>query len=413
MLYDSIMFGSGLLFAVLFLFLLCINLVIVVSFFVKKQYKEFQPFVSIVVPTFNEEKNIEQCLSAIFASDYPKLKYEVLVADDGSTDSTINVVKKFNNVKIVCCEHKGKAAALNTGFKKASAEFVLSVDADTFVGKDCLKNIILPLKENNVGIVAGLIKVQNKNCLLGIFQNVEYCYSNLIRKSFSTFFNQGVWLYGAIACYRKLVLENAGWLKSDTLTEDLDISLEVYNAGFRTVVADNAYACTVVPSSIGGLLRQRVRWYTGNLQCIKKHWSLFSLKSSPSVVFTFVNQLWWCFFSLLFFPVIVAQIFYWLPNSSSIDLFLYFFRWFSLAGPLFVVYKLPVWGFSIYNFFGVWTGIMTSIVLVISIKSLKENLFIKNAVGVFFYFPYTIILNISSVLSIFKYKFYKHTFFIR
>lgn len=412
--YDTLMFLSAMLFIALFLFLLAVNTIIVFALFKKKEYAFFQPKISVIIPAYNEEKNIAQCLSAVFASNYPADKYEVIVVDDGSTDSTAAIIKKFSAVRVVWGAHKGKSEAINEGIKKSKFEFVLTIDADTLLDKECMKNMVMPFSEQDVGAVAAVPRIANKKTVLGMFQNIEFAYNNLVRIAFSRLFDNTVWFHGACACYRKSSLQNAGGLSIDTLTEDVDLSLQMYKQGTRTVTNDSAYAYTTLPSSIIGMIKQRMRWNTGAFQCIHKHKQLFNRTSSFAILFIFINQWWWAMFSVLSLPAFVIQIIYWLPlNAPFFDVFMYFFRWFTLSGSVYVLYHMPEWGFSIYNFFGVMSGVMSTIFLIIAVKLLDELWFFGNAIALFFYFPYTILLNISIVLSILKYKFYKPSFFIR
>ena len=412
--YELLMFVFGIVLCILFVFLSAINLIILFSFFVRPKQVFFKPNVSIVVPVYNEEKNIKSCLESIFASDYQRKKIEVIIVDDGCTDNTVAIAKEFKSVIIIKNHHNGKADALSKGIMQAKNEFIITLDADTIIEKNCIKTIVMHMHEPDVGAVCGFTKVRNKNSFLCWFQNIEYAYNNLVREGFSRLFKYSIWFHGATSCYRASAIKKAGYLKSDTLSEDLDVSFKMCKYGFRTVNAGYAFSKTFVPENLTGFILQRTRWYAGVFQCLKKHKSLFNLKSYFSVLFIFINQFWWLFFAIISFPMFLLQILYWFPQATSFaNVALYFFRWFSLAGPVYVVYNLPVWGFSIYNFFGVMSGIITSLFLFISWFVSKDTAFLKVFFAVFFYFPYTILINFCFVISIFRYKFYKESFFIR
>ena len=91
----------------------------------------------------------------------------------------------------------------------------------------------------------------------------------------------------------------------------------------------------------------------------------------------------------------------------------YLFRWFSLLGPIYVIYKIPVWGLSYYSFFGVLSGIISAILIIAAIRMFKDKLHLKNIFAIFFYFPYTIVLNMIIFLSLLRFRFWKNQFFIR
>ncbi len=412
---DIIMNLCSVLFLILFFFLLFVFIVFIISRFTKKKQIEFEPEISIMVPAYNEGKNISKCIDSIYDSDYNMSKVEVIVIDDGSTDNTLDELSKYKDIKILKQNHKGKSEALNLGAKNAKNEFIASIDADTMLDRNCLKELVKPLIDPRIGATTGTSKVRNIKSIWTIFQNIEYHYNNLIRKSFSSVFKNGIWFFGALACYRKSVIEKIGYFKKDTLTEDMDIALEMYKAGHKTFHVHNAFCYTVVPATLKELYSQRSRWWMGVLQSLTKNKKLFSKKSCPSILFLFVNQFWWSFYALLSLPVIIYQVNYWLPYNIAdfSSLFGYLIRWFSLAGPFYVIYKIPEWGLNFYNFFGVFAGIISALLIVASIKMFKDKLNMKNIFALFFYFPYTIVLNMIISLSLISYSISKKRFFIR
>jgi cellulose synthase/poly-beta-1,6-N-acetylglucosamine synthase-like glycosyltransferase len=412
---DSIMLIGGILYIFLFLFLFCIFLITIISFFIKEGKKTpFTPFVSIIIPAYNEEKNIKACIQSIHALDYPKARIEILVVDDGSRDSTASLAKK-QGAKIIIGSHKGKTEALNLGIKKATHSFIFTIDADTVVHKDCLKELIRPFSSVDVGATTGNSTITNKSTLLGAFQNIEYHYNNLIRSSFSKVFKNGIWFFGAVACYRKSALTRIKGFKKDTLAEDMDIALELRSYGYRTVNVKDAFGSTIAPPTVSELFRQRRRWWIGTLQSLSKNRKLFSIKSPPSINFLFINQWWWSFYAFLSIPLMFYQVNYWLPSNieTASQTFWYLFRWFTLSGPLYVLYKVPEWGITWYSIFGVLSGIISTIMILCALRVFKEIPRFHHFLAIFLYFPYTILLNTLIVLSIIRHIFTRERFFIR
>ncbi len=416
---NIIMIIGGWIFAILFIFLVFIFITAFISLFKKNKYKDYEPGVSVVIPCYNEEKNISSCLDAVYNLDYPKEKIEVIAVDDGSKDNTFNILKEYKknhkNLNIAKGRHEGKSASLNLGIKKAKHEIILTVDADTIIEKESLKKLVMPFADKNVGATNGSCVAKNSGSIISIFQKIEYHYNNLIRRSFSVLFKNGIWFFGAFACYRKSVLKKIGYFKKDTMTEDMDTALEIYSAGYRTINVHDALGHTIVPSSMRELYKQRIRWWAGVLQSLNKNKNLFSIKSSPSIIFLFVNQYWWSFFALISLPLIGYQVYYWLPyNTGSFsELFMYLFRWFSLLGPAYVIYKIPEWGISLYSIFGVLSGIISVFLIVKAVYMFRDRLHLKNLFAIFFYFPYTIILNIIITMSLIKIIFLKKGYFIQ
>lgn len=412
---DPIMLLSSALFGMLFLFLILIFSVFIASRFFHRKSKNFLPKVSIVIPAYNEEKNISDCLKSIFNSNYPKHKLEAIVVDDGSTDKTLSIVKNFKNVKILKQKHLGKVEALNLGALNSFNEFILTIDADTILDKDCIKELVKPFSDKKIGATTGNNNVKNKASFIGTFQNIEYHFSNLIRNSFSIVFDNGIWFSGSLACYRKAALKKIGYFKKDTLAEDQDVALEMRKHGYKAVNVSTAFGYTIVPQKISDLYKQRARWWIGTLQSIVKNKSLFSRKASPSIMFLYINQFWWSFYAFLSLPLIIYQINYWLPyNSQTIySLTTYLFRWFSLSGPLYVLYKIPEFGISAYTIFGVLSGIITTILSIAALRMFKDKISFKNVLAIFFYFPYTIVLNIIILVSLLRHRFWIKSFYIK
>ncbi len=404
----------GIIFLILFAFLFFIFIIFIVSRFKTRQFAKFQPNISIVIPAYNEEKSIRECLDSINNTDYQKKKTEIIIVDDGSTDKTREIVKTYKGVRLLKQNHLGKVDALNLGVKKSRYDFVVTVDADTIVDKNFLTEIIKPFSDKTVGAATGNSQVKNRETLLGSFQNIEYHFNNLIRHSFSTVFNNGIWFFGALACYRKSPLKKIGLFKKDTMSEDIDVCLELKKEGYRIMNIASAGGSTIVPKNLKELYSQRARWWTGVLQALSKNRDMFSLKACPSIMFLFINHLWWTAYAFLSFPIIGYQVNYWLPyNSDSFaSLFSYLFRWFSLSGPVYVIYKIPEWGLSFYSFFGVLSGIISTVMILSAVKIFKDRLDFKSLIAIFFYFPYTIILNVFIIISVLSFKFRKNTHFV-
>jgi glycosyltransferase involved in cell wall biosynthesis len=104
-----------------------------------------EPLLSIVIPTFNEEKDIDECLSTLFNQNYKNL--EIIIIDDGSTDRTLEIVKKYKKVKIFKQNHRGPGLARNLGASHSKGEILIFVDADMSFPSEFLGNLVKPIIE--------------------------------------------------------------------------------------------------------------------------------------------------------------------------------------------------------------------------------------------------------------------------
>lgn len=104
------------------------------------------PIISLILPAYNVEKYIEACIHSCEQQDLPKDNYEVIVVNDGSTDGTLNEIKKltkiYPNIKIVSQINQGLSIARNNGFKEAVGKYIWFVDSDDIIAKNCLATLV-------------------------------------------------------------------------------------------------------------------------------------------------------------------------------------------------------------------------------------------------------------------------------
>jgi len=230
------------------------------------------PSISVIVPAYNEEKIIERTIESLLEADYPGPK-EILIIDDGSTDRTLEIASRYKKagVKVYHKENGGKSSALNYGLKFAKGEIIVTVDADTVVGRDALKEIVKKFNDPNVAAVCGNIKILNAVNWLTKCQALEYVVSiNTFRRAFDIFGVVTV-VPGALGAFRKTVLEAGGFYDKDTLVEDFDVTVKTLKSGAVVQASSNALAYTEAPQTLKDLYKQRMRWYRGNFQTILKH----------------------------------------------------------------------------------------------------------------------------------------------
>jgi poly-beta-1,6 N-acetyl-D-glucosamine synthase len=272
---------------ILFLSLLVVTLVRIFSLwtlsiaYAFQRYKPKTPTekISIIVPAFNEEQSIAQCVESLLGQSYED--FEIIVVDDGSSDRTFEIARSYEGpkVKVIHQENKGKSGALNTGIAAATGGIVLTVDADTRLNQSALRNLAERFSERpRLGAVAGNVKVYKANGLLQKLQEAEYTTSvGLTRKGQSMLASVMI-VPGPIAAFRKETVELVHGFSSDTFAEDFDITLDVLKAHYAVEYEDRAIAYTIAPKSTEDLLKQRRRWYRGMIQVLAKHEGMFFRK---------------------------------------------------------------------------------------------------------------------------------------
>lgn len=265
--------------------------------------EQFQPLVSVIVPAFNEAKVIVRTIESLLASDYPN--FEIIVVDDGSTDGTFELCKETfdreSKVSVYQKENGGKAEALNFGWRKASGEIIIGLDADTMFTSGTIAALAHRFADERIGAVAGNAKVGNRINIVTKWQALEYVTSqNFDRRAFASL-NCITVVPGSVGAWRRKVLEETGGFSSDTLAEDQDLTIQVRKLGYNIGYEEDAIGLTEAPDSLRTLAKQRFRWSYGTLQCMWKHKNALLNPRYGTLGFVAMPNVW---IFQVFFPLI-------------------------------------------------------------------------------------------------------------
>ena len=275
---------------------------------VKKALKKF-PTVTIMVPCWNEQTTISKTIYSLLNLNYPKNKLKILIIDDGSTDKTWDVIKKFekkSQIEIFHKENGGKYTALNFGLTKVTSDLVGCMDADSYVDKDMLKNIVVYFDDKEVMAVTPSVKVWQPKTIIQLIQKVEYGWGIMIRKMFSY---MGA-LYvtpGPGSIFRREVFEKIGGYKHAHQTEDMEMAVRMQSNHLKIVNSHNAFVYTVAPSTLRKLYTQRLRWTYGFINNIIDYKHLFFKKEYGNLGVFILPMASLSIFSALY--VIIVSIF--------------------------------------------------------------------------------------------------------
>ncbi|WP_253187551.1 glycosyltransferase, partial [Mucilaginibacter polytrichastri] len=233
---------------------------------------KLQP-VSIIVPAYNEEVTAIKTIESLLKLEYPLL--EIIFVDDGSKDTTFAVVDAaYGNhplVKVLTKPNGGKASALNFGIAQSSHQFLVCIDADTQLKDDAIFHLMTYFTDDEIGAVAGTVKVGNETNLITRWQSIEYITAqNMDRRAFDLL-NSITVVPGAIGAFRKEAIFKAGGFTYDTLAEDCDLTMRILKQGYIVKNCAEAIAYTEAPEQLGALLKQRFRWSFGVIQSFWKN----------------------------------------------------------------------------------------------------------------------------------------------
>ncbi|WP_338925273.1 glycosyltransferase family 2 protein [Mycetohabitans endofungorum] len=278
------------------------------------------PFVSVIVPAFNEEKVIAATVQSLLKNDYPHM--EIIVVDDGSKDCTRAIVTDISiadpRIRILTSKYnKGKANALNMGVAAAGADYIVVVDADTIVTSNFIRKITEPIINGKADAVAANVKVGNRRKIKSIFQSIEYNFSLGITKSIQSGCNCITTLPGAGSAFVKNYIFEAGGFTATTCAEDTELTLRLAEHGFQMMYQSSAIVYTEAPATWISLFRQRRRWIYGNMQCVQTHIHNMRLESMSS----FLGMPFFVYFNFIKIPtefLVVVSFFYFLVNDCNI-----------------------------------------------------------------------------------------------
>ena len=284
-----------------------------------------QTRVSVVVPAYNEELNIDRCILSILAQTYPHHLIELIVVDDGSSDDTVNRVFRYLGVEVTnetlrtssfavrgthfqgilnvirrkrghASQH-GKATAVNTGIAVSTGEIVFSIDADVVLAPQAIENavaafnhhpemvaatghlVIDPLladevDENNRRIVDehGMTipkKLNYSATMLTACQFIEYLTTFHMGRSAESVADTMFTMSGACAIVRREILNEAGFYNGRTVSEDTDMTMAIHKlAQGRIGYLHNTEIHLAPVLSWATLYSQRVRWQRGELEVV-------------------------------------------------------------------------------------------------------------------------------------------------
>lgn len=250
--------------------------------------------VSIIVPAYNEEITAIKTIQSLLQLEY--FKFEIIFIDDGSKDKTYELVNasygKHPMVRVFTKPNGGKASALNFGLAQAKYEFAVCIDADTQLKNDAIQQLMAYFTDNEIGAVAGTVKVGNENNIITMWQSIEYITAqNMDRRAFDLI-NSITVVPGAIGAFRKDAIVKAGGFTSDTLAEDCDLTMRILKLGYVIKNSAEAIAYTEAPETLGALLKQRFRWSFGVIQSFwknrdalfNKKYKFFGMVGMPNIL---------------------------------------------------------------------------------------------------------------------------------
>lgn len=245
------------------------------------------PVVSIIVPAKNEERVIGRLLKSLLNLDYPSSKLEILVIDDNSTDKTgeicEEIVRRYpDRVRVFRRnECSTKASALNFGLMHAKGELVATFDADSLPEADAVLNVVKYFDDPKVAGVQGTIFCSNSDeNMLTRFLSLERAIQYEVYQNGKDCLGLFVSLNGTCQFIRGSVLREVGGWNENSLAEDMELSLRLVENDYKVRYASDVKTYEETPNRIKGVVKQRTRWFRGNIENMIKFGRLLKKPAS-------------------------------------------------------------------------------------------------------------------------------------
>jgi len=289
---------------------------------------EHYPGISILIAAYNEQQFIFDTLESIALQNYPG-DFEVLVIDDGSTDRTPLIVEelKYPWLRLLRqTTNLAKSAALNRGFAVARFDLIITLDADSSLHTNALRNLVERYLSDPPGTkaVAGSMLVRNSRAnWVTRAQEWDYFHGIAAVKRMQSLFHGTLVAQGAFSLYERAALEEVGgWV--ECVGEDIVLTWAMLERGWRIGHAEDACCFTHAPDRLAMFIHQRRRWARGLMEAFRRHPRIL-LVPRMTTFFVGWNLLfpWLDFvYTVAFIPGLILALFgiYWIAGVMTLAL---------------------------------------------------------------------------------------------
>jgi hyaluronan synthase len=233
------------------------------------------PSLTVIIPAYNEGAMVAQSIDSVAGASYPRDRLEIFVIDDGSHDDTwehiLAAARRYPDLvtPLRFSANRGKRAALETGFRQARGEIVVTIDSDSVIEPQTLLAIAGPFRHRRIGAVAGKVAAHNRNAgIIPRMLHVRFVLSfDMLRAAQSTY-GTVYCTPGALSAYRTSVVRDVlhEWLNQTfmgvpcTFGEDRALTNLILTRGYDSVYQRPAVVHTIVPTTYSKLCKMYLRW---------------------------------------------------------------------------------------------------------------------------------------------------------
>jgi biofilm PGA synthesis N-glycosyltransferase PgaC len=328
------------------------------------------PPVSILIPCYNEAENIRETIEYLLKQKYPD--FEIIVINDGSRDNTLQILRQlateYHQVRVVnLASNQGKATALKAGALLANHEYLICIDGDALLAPEAISWMMRHfLDDPKVGAVTGNPRIRTRSTLLGRIQVGEFSAIIGMIKRAQSVYGRIFTISGVIAAFRRSALHRVGYWSNDMVTEDIDISWKLQLQACTIRFEPNALCWVLMPETLPGLWRQRVRWAQGGAEVLMRYsremlrWS--SRRMWPIYMECLMSIAWAYLMVLVFVILGVSHVFdsrqplaeNLVPNWTAMILSITCLFQFAVSLAIDARYEAKIGGSSRYYYWIIW-----------------------------------------------------------
>jgi len=286
---------------------------------------ENPPFVSILIPCFNEGDQVDETIAAALAQRYPD--FEVIAINDGSSDNTAEklnaLAARHERLRVIHLDRNmGKANAMRMGTLAARSEYLVCIDGDALLDEYAAHWMVWHLLSGpRVGAVTGNPRIRNRSTLLGRLQVGEFSSIIGMIKRAQRVYGRLFTVSGVISAFRRTALHRIGYWADDMVTEDIDISWRLQMDHWDIRYEPNALCFILMPETLKGLWKQRLRWARGGVEVMLRHTrDLLSWRKRRMwpVLFEYMLSVAWAYIMLFIMLLWLAGLFLPMPEQLHV-----------------------------------------------------------------------------------------------
>lgn len=291
------------------------------------EYSSELPTVTLLVALYNEEDIVGRKIENTFELDYPPEKLQIVFITDGSTDRTNEIIERYPRIKLLFTPGRaGKVAAINRAMEMVDNPITIFCDANTFLNKQAIREIVKHYHDPLVGAVSGEKKVlaelssgdANAKHAAGAGEGLYWKYESFLKKLDSSFYT----VVGAAGELFSLRTHLFTPVNNDVLLDDFIISMNICKNGYRVVYEPKAYACEAPSFNLKEEQKRKIRISAGGIQSILMLLPLLNIFKYGRLSFQYISHrvLRWAVCPFLLPLVFILNIIICIYHSSPLYL---------------------------------------------------------------------------------------------